>query len=71
MDLARLDQNEMSTSLVQGGSLRVLMLCSRSLTQAEPPSRDQIRTQLLNERAGKLADNYLAQLRADAIIRGQ
>ncbi|OWJ80593.1 MULTISPECIES: peptidylprolyl isomerase [Haematobacter] len=71
MELARLDQNETSTSLVQGDSLRVLMLCSRTLTQAEPPNRDQVRTQLLNQRAGKLADNYLAELRANAIIRGQ
>lgn len=68
-ELAKLDANEISTNLTRDGNLMMLMLCSRTVTQAEPPSRDMVRNQLMNQRVGQLSDNYLAELRADAIIR--
>ena len=69
LELARLDENEISANLVQGGNMVVLMLCSRTLQFDEPPSRDQVAAQLRDERLNQLADNWLAELVADADIR--
>lgn len=69
LDLASLDPGEVATRPMPEGGLRLLMLCSRSPQYDEPPTRDQVRSQLLDQKVGGLAQNYLAQLRADAIIR--
>jgi peptidyl-prolyl cis-trans isomerase SurA len=96
-ELARLDDNEVSTALTSGNALVFLMLCKRSATVAagaapvaggvsapagdgapaiDPalgfglgPSRDQVREELTNQRLGALADGWLAELKAEAIIR--
>lgn len=46
-----------------------LMLCSRNPQSDVPPSRDDVRAQLTNQRLGQLAENYLEELRSEAIIR--
>ena len=46
-----------------------LMLCSRNPQSAVPPSRDDVRALLTNQRLGQLAENYLEELRSEAIIR--
>jgi peptidyl-prolyl cis-trans isomerase SurA len=42
---------------------------SPDLSFGTGPSRDQVRTELLNQRLAGLADGYMAELRANAIIR--
>ena len=69
LDLASLDPGEITTRPTADGGLRLLMLCSRMPQYDEPPTRDEVRSQLLDQKIGGLAQNYLAQLRADAIIR--
>lgn len=69
LELARLDAGESSTALVRGGARVFLMLCNRTPIAETPPTREQIRAQLVNQRMAGLADNYLQDLRANAIIR--
>ncbi len=72
VELARLDENESSAALTRSGpdgeTLMFLMLCSRVTEQIEDVSREEIRSQLVNQRLTSLADSYLAELRADATI---
>lgn len=68
-ELAQLDPGESSTAITQGQSRVFLMLCSRSPVQELPAQRDDIRAQLINARLGGLAERYLSELKADAIIR--
>ncbi len=69
VELARLDANEVSTSLTRAGGSQLLfvMLCSRA-TELPEGGRDQVREQLFQQRIGGYANGYLAELRADAII---
>lgn len=67
-ELAGLDAGEVSTALVRGGARVVLMLCGRDLQAAAAVSREALREDLLNRRLGALAEGYLEELRADAII---
>lgn len=84
--LAGLDQGEYSTTVVQGNSRLILMLCLRQPVPQEPemgmgtepskprpdgrdPKREAIREQLINRKLALVSDNYLADLRANAIIR--
>ncbi len=71
LELARLDAGETSFTLRRGGARVFLMLCTRNVapTGEEPPTRLAIREQLMNQRLGALADGYLLELRAAAIIR--
>lgn len=69
LELARLDVGESSSSLVQGGNRVLLMLCARRPLLDTPPSRDDVRTQLLNQKLAGFAAGYLADLRDAAIIR--
>ncbi|WP_229804404.1 peptidylprolyl isomerase [Neogemmobacter tilapiae] len=86
MALAGLDQGEYSTTVVQGSSRLLLMMCLRQPVPQEPemgmgteppksradgkdPKREAIREQLINRKLGLLSDNWLADLRANAIIR--
>ena len=68
-ELAQLDPGESSTAIMRGPWRVFLMLCSRTPVQELPVQRDDIRTQLINARLGGLAERYLSELRADAIIR--
>lgn len=67
--LAGLDANEADTSLIRGGFRVFLMLCSRNPTTEVPPSREEVRTRLVNARLVGQAELYLSELRAEAIIR--
>jgi peptidyl-prolyl cis-trans isomerase SurA len=67
--LATLDANEVDTSLTRGGFQVFLMLCSRTPTSEVPPSREEVRTRLVNARLVGQAELFLSELRAEAIIR--
>ncbi|MGR3342481.1 MAG: peptidylprolyl isomerase [Paracoccaceae bacterium] len=70
LELASLDPGEVSTALTRanGQTLVFLMLCGRSGADAAEISRDDVRRNLRNQRLSALADAYLDELRADAII---
>lgn len=68
LELAKLDENEVSTALTRGGTRLVLMLCGRTTETAETLDRGAVRSQLANQRAAAYADAYLSELRADAVI---
>ena len=67
--LAGMDGNEVDGSITRGGFRVVLMLCSRAPTTEVPPSRDEVRTRLINARLAGQAQLFLSELRAEAIIR--
>lgn len=69
LELAKLDPGEISTALVRGNARVVLMLCARTPVRDPEPTRDQVRDRLVNQKIAALADRYLEELRADAIIR--
>jgi len=69
LELARLDAGESSTALVRGGARVLLMLCARAPLFDVAPTRAAMRAQLVNQRLAGYADDYLADLRANAIIR--
>jgi peptidyl-prolyl cis-trans isomerase SurA len=69
LELARLDPGESSVALTRSGFRRMIMLCGREETREEPPSRDQVREQVVNQKLEGLAEGYLEELRAAAIIR--
>lgn len=71
VELAKLDEGEVSTALTTGDgqALVFLMLCGRTLAISEDVDREVVRQNLLNQRLQSYADGYLAELRADAIIR--
>lgn len=71
MELAKLDDNEVSTALTRnnGQTLMLLMLCGRTPIGADAEvDRTAVLQQLQNRRLASLADGYLAQLRAEARI---
>lgn len=70
LELSKLDPGEVSTALTRSGgqTLVFLMLCGRSAEIQEDVDRTQITLGLRNQRLAKLADGYLSQLRADALI---
>jgi peptidyl-prolyl cis-trans isomerase SurA len=69
MELARLDPGESSVALTRGGFRRFLMLCSRSEDREDPPTRDQVRERVINQKVEGLSTGYLQELRSAAIIR--
>lgn len=69
LELAKLDEGEISTSIVRQGTLVMLMLCGRTEIREEEVDRAQVRDRLVDQRLAAYADGYLAELRADAIIR--
>lgn len=71
LELAKLDDGEVSTALTRadGQTLVFLMMCGRTPTIGEEIDREQIRTNLRAQRIDSLANSYLAQLRADALIQ--
>lgn len=69
-ELAGLDEGETSASISRGGAQVLVMLCARrSGPVIELPSREAMRSQLVNERLNALAEGYMADLMADALIR--
>ena len=73
VELAKLDENEVSTTLTRanGQTLVFLMLCGRTPDLGENVDREQIRNVLFNERIEALAKGFLDGYRADADIRDQ
>lgn len=69
LELAKLDPGETSVALTRGGFRRMLMLCGREQVLETPPTRDQIREQVINQKLEGLAEGYLEELRAAAFIR--
>ncbi|WP_167850946.1 peptidylprolyl isomerase [Tabrizicola caldifontis] len=69
LELARLDPGESSVALTRSGYRRFLMLCGRQQTLEEPPTRDQVRERVINQKLEGMAAGYLEELRAAAIIR--
>lgn len=70
--LAGLDIGE-TTVLTRGTGQELVMLCSREAAVdtakgETAPNRDAVRSRLQNERIGSYADNYLADLIANAVI---
>nr|WP_255766096.1 peptidylprolyl isomerase [Nereida sp. MMG025] len=73
LELAKLDDGEVSTNLTRanGQTLVFLMLCGRTTALGEDADRESIRNALFNERVERLAEGFLADLEADALIREQ
>lgn len=73
LELAHLDDNEVSTALTtaDGQSLMFLMLCQRTPATAQPIDRDTIKTRLIGHKLSGFSDQMVAQLRAAAVITGQ
>jgi peptidyl-prolyl cis-trans isomerase SurA len=69
LELAKLDESEVSTALTRGNDLAMLMLCKRQVALPDNVTRDQVKSQLQNRQLQAYADSYLAELRADAILR--
>jgi peptidyl-prolyl cis-trans isomerase SurA len=69
LELARLDPGESSVALTRSGFRRLIMLCGREQTLEEPPDRGAIRERVINQKLEGLAEGYLEELRAAAIIR--
>ncbi len=69
MELAKLDEGESSFALTRGPNTVLLMLCGRTPTYEEQPDPGSVRRQLVAQRLAVYGDAYLAELRADAIIR--
>ncbi len=69
LELAKLDPGEVSTALTRSGLRRLIMLCGRELTVETPPSRDAVKEAIINEKLAGMAENYLEELRAAALIR--
>lgn len=70
LELARLDENEVSTGLTRadGQTLVFLMLCRRSYAREDASDPEAVRERLVNQQVARRADNYLAELRANANI---
>ncbi len=68
LTLARMDPGE-SVIRARGTAQELLMLCSRAPVSETPVDREGLRVRLVNQKMEKMADQYLARLKADAIIR--
>lgn len=70
VELAKLDPNEVSTTLTRnnGQTLMFLMLCSRTRDLGEDTSRADVANALTQQRLQAFAESLLEQLRAEATI---
>ncbi len=70
VELAKLDPNDVSTTLTRnnGQTLMFLMLCNRTRNLGENTSRADVANALTQQRLQAFADSLLEQLRADASI---
>jgi len=66
--LASLDPGEIGTTAGPGGTLAVVMLCTRGNELPRSLTRDMVRDQLGNQRVGTLAQMELDRLRANAHV---
>lgn len=64
-----LDTGETSAAVTRGGWRVFLMVCRRGVDKGLMPSRDDARSQLMNQRLAAQAEIYLSELRSEAIIR--
>lgn len=73
IELAKLDAGEVSTALTRanGDTLVFLMLCARVPALDAADNREAVRAQLRSQRLSGYADGYLAELRAQAVVREQ
>ncbi|MBI1418291.1 MAG: peptidylprolyl isomerase [Limimaricola sp.] len=73
LELAHLDDNEVSTALTTADdqSLMFLMLCKRTPATAQPIDRDTVKNQLIGQQLAGFSDQMVAQLRAAAVITGE
>lgn len=71
VELAKLDADEISLSLpsADGAGKRLVMLCARTAEVNADVSREDVATSLRNRRLNAYAESYLAELKADALIR--
>ncbi len=71
IELAKLDEGEVSTALTTGDgrAMVFLMLCGRTLAIAEETDREAIRQNLISQRIASYAEGFMAELRADAVIQ--
>lgn len=69
LELARLDTGESSVVLARNGFRRFIMLCSREPTPEGGINREVVREQLINRKLEIMAEGYLEELRAAAVIR--
>ncbi|MTI03464.1 peptidylprolyl isomerase [Roseibium sp. RKSG952] len=70
LELAKLDPNEISTTLTRnnGQTLMFLMLCTRTRDLGEDTSRQDVANALTQQRLQAFADSFIEQMRADATI---
>lgn len=70
VELAKLDNNEISTTITRnnGATLVLLMMCGRTAELGEDASREEIVQGLTQQRLNTIASSYLEQLRAEATI---
>ncbi|MBJ6373378.1 peptidylprolyl isomerase [Sedimentitalea sp. CAU 1593] len=70
VELAKLDEGEISTTLTRSGgqTLVLLMLCSRTADLNQDASREEVAGALVQQRLAASAQSLLDQLRADAVI---
>lgn len=69
-ELARLDEGETSLGLSTPETTVILMMCGRTPDLGEGDiDREAVRQQLFNQRMVSYSNSYMAELRADAIIR--
>ncbi len=69
--LAGLDAGESTVLTGAGGARELVMLCARNPASQVTPSRDDVRSGLINQKVALLADAYLDELRSDAFIVSQ
>ncbi|ALI54260.1 peptidylprolyl isomerase [Celeribacter marinus] len=70
VELAKLDTGEISTALTRanGQTLVFLMMCGRNFAETGTADRETVRNTLQGKRLTALADSYLSELKADAVI---
>lgn len=66
--VAGLDAGESALVSAANGTPALVMLCSRIPQSQVTPSRDNVRSGLINQKVNLLAQAYLEELRSDAII---
>ncbi|MEL7213330.1 MAG: peptidylprolyl isomerase [Pseudomonadota bacterium] len=73
VELAKLDDGEVSTALTRAGgeTLVFLMMCGRTPVLGEDVDRESVRSALFNRRVESFANNFLDELRAEAVIEYQ
>ena len=69
--MAGLDAGESAVLTGTSGAAELVMLCARTPQTIVTPSRDDVRSELVNQRVTLLANAYLEELRSNAIIVDQ